>query len=92
MYPIIRIYHRLYINNGNKVSRDIHVPDDRIWWYNHVRHATTENMTTMRKVDTSDLMMIMKRVINDIISDGFTPSYRYGNRHTRKHGPYMDKE
>ena len=35
-----------------------------IWWYNHLRHTTTENMTTMGKIDTSDLMIIIRRVID----------------------------
>ena len=34
---------------------------DRIWCNKHLRHTTTENMITMGKVDTSDLILIIHR-------------------------------
>ena len=41
-----------------KQTNDIY-ETDRIWFYGHLRHTTTENMTTMEKIDTSELMKIM---------------------------------
>ena len=40
----------LIIGTSPRCSRNIFVIDDRIWWYNHLRHTTTENMTTLEKV------------------------------------------
>ena len=39
--------------NRTQISRDI-FETDSIWFYNHVGQKTTENMTTMGKVDASD--------------------------------------
>ena len=59
--PIIYTNHRSPSGNGNnpQLSRDIYETTDSIWWHNHFRHTNTENMTTMREVDTSDLMIMM---------------------------------
>ena len=31
-------------------SRDFYATNERIWWHNHLRHTTTENMTIMEKL------------------------------------------
>ena len=49
-------------------TRDIYVTDDKIrvymYMYNHTRHTTTANMTTMGNTDTFSFMMITRQVIN----------------------------
>ena len=59
--PIIYINHRPPSGNGNnpQLSRDVYETTDSIWWHNHFRHTSTENMTTMWEVYTSDLMIMM---------------------------------
>ena len=37
---------------------------DNIWRYNDSKHTTTENMTTTGKVDTSDLMIMIRWIID----------------------------
>ena len=67
MYPIICKYHRLNINNGNKAPVFPGYICNR--WQNMIvqpsqTHNHGKNMTTMGKVDTSDLMMIIRWVTN----------------------------
>ena len=66
MYSIICTHHRLYINNGN-----IPVFPGYIWntWQNMMVqppqvHSHGKNMTTLGKMDTSDLMMKIRWVTN----------------------------
>ena len=60
-YPTIYTHHKLHNTNENKfpVSRNVYTISDRIWWNNPLRHPTTENIKTMGKVDTSNLIMII---------------------------------
>ena len=43
--------------------QNVYAISDRIWWYTNLRIQPWENMKTMGKVDTSDLMMIIIWVI-----------------------------
>ena len=45
-------------------SQNVYAISDRIWCKKHLRHTTTENMITMGKADTSDLMMIITWAID----------------------------
>ena len=47
----------IIMKTKSRVSRSIYAISDRIWCNKHLRHTTTENMLTMGKFDTSDLMM-----------------------------------
>ena len=53
----------IIMRTKSQFSRNVYaIP--RIWCNKHLRHTTTENMITIGKVDTSDLMMIITWVIN----------------------------
>ena len=45
----------------SRFSRNVYAISDIMWYNKHLtlRHTTTENMKTMGKVDTSDLIMII---------------------------------
>ena len=60
-YPTIWTHYKLHNDFGKKsrFSRNVYAMSDRICCNKHLRHTTSENMTTMGKFDTSDLMMIM---------------------------------
>ena len=76
-WPFVRGIHRSPVNSPHKgqwrgtfwkqtpsfpKAGDIDEITGRIWWYNHLRHTSQKNMTTVGKVDTSDLMITMKWV------------------------------
>ena len=75
-YPNICTHHKLHNNNesNSRFSRNVYAISDRIWWNNHLRNTTTENMITMGMVDTSDLKMIITWAI-DISMLSLTKSY-----------------
>ena len=57
-FPWYIIYIYVYININ------IYIWNCSIGWYDHLRHTNTENITAMGKVDTSDFMMAITRVID----------------------------
>ena len=72
---MIRWHHILYSSYRNKhpafpeyiytyiyIYIYIYEAADRMWWYNQLRY--TENMTTMGKVDTPDLIILIRWVTN----------------------------
>ena len=54
MYFISCTHYRTaqWYKTENPAFQDIYKTDS-LWWDNHLRHTTMENMTTMRKIDTS---------------------------------------
>ena len=52
------------MKTNSRFSWNVYAISDRIWCYKHLRHTTTENMITMGKVDTSDLMIIITWAID----------------------------
>ena len=49
----------ILMKTNSRFSRNVFSVSDRIWCNNHLRLTTRENMKTMGKVDTSNLMMII---------------------------------
>ena len=54
----------MIMKTNSRFSWNVYAISDRIWCNKHLRHTTTENMITMGKVDTSDLMMIITWAID----------------------------
>ena len=58
---ILPIIDDVHINeNKTQLSWNLYEATDRKWWYKHIRHAAMENMTTMGKIDISDLMISIR--------------------------------
>ena len=54
----------IYIHIFIYINIYIYEAADRMWWYNQLRYTATENMTTMGKVDTPDLIILIRWVTN----------------------------
>ena len=58
------IYIYIYVCHICIFSRNVHSISDRIWCNKNIRLTITENMMTMGRMDTSDLMMIITWTID----------------------------
>ena len=54
----------MIMKTKSRFSRNVYEISDSIWCDTHLRHTATENILTMGKVDTSDLVMTVTRAIN----------------------------
>ena len=67
MYPLICTHHRLHSNDGDKIpafTLYMHKISDNIRRSNQPRYTTTINMTKKAKINTSDLIMMIRRFTN----------------------------
>ena len=63
------------MKTDSRYSQNVYAIRKRIWCNRHLRHTTTENMKTMGKVDTSDLMVIITTYTIYILTCMFLYTY-----------------